>query len=101
MCEKKLAYNTCERHLEAVNTCEAEVSELELAVGGDEHVLRFEVTVHDTLHVQEVNPTEQLEHQILATQTYRVTVKSQSLKVVGTIFTRSNYLKCKLICTSR
>lgn len=58
-------YHRSEDHVNVVNASQAEIGQLDLASRRDQHVLRFEVSVNDTIGVQEINSTQNLVHQVL------------------------------------
>ena len=51
--------------MEAVNPCQAKVRQLQLTVLGDEEVLGFQISMDDTVTVQEVHAIQELQHQVL------------------------------------
>ena len=51
--------------MEAVNPCQAKVRQLQLTVLGDEEVLGFQISMDDTVTVQEVHAVQELQHQVL------------------------------------
>lgn len=60
--DKRLhAYNRRESHLESINSSKTEISELDLPRPSYENVLRFEVTVDDSVGVDEVDSVHYLE----------------------------------------
>ena len=61
----RIPYHRRQRHVEAIDTGEPEVRQLQLAIAGDEQVLRLEVPMDNAVDVQEVDAFQQLKHQIL------------------------------------
>lgn len=81
-------YHRSEDHVNVVNASQAEIGQLDLASRRDQHVLRFEVSVNDTIGVQEINSTQNLVHQVLHSrnkftlnQSNKQRVKSPSKKI--------------------
>lgn len=48
---KQDAYHGGEHHVDVINAGQAEIGQFDLTLRGHEHVLRLEVTVHDSIGV--------------------------------------------------
>ena len=64
--ERRARTDHCsKRHVEAVNPCQAKVSQLQLTILGDEKVLGFQISMDDAVTVQEIDTVQKLQHQVL------------------------------------
>lgn len=62
---KVYAYHWSEQGVKLVYPGEAEVSQLDVAVLGDEEVVGLEIAVDDPMAVQEIDPTQNLPYNVL------------------------------------
>lgn len=51
--------------MEAVDSCQTEVCQLQLAILGYEKVLGFQISMDDAVAVQKVDTVQELHHQVL------------------------------------
>ena len=58
-------YNGGKSHGKAVDSCKTKVRKLHAAISRDENILRLQVTVHDTVGMNEVHTFQDLTKQIL------------------------------------
>lgn len=58
-------YHRSESHVAAEDPGQSKVSQLHLALTGDQNILWFQVSVHHTIGVKESQTTQQLSHQVL------------------------------------
>ena len=63
--EKFVTYNWSKKSVEVVDSGQPKISKLNCTVKGHQQILRLEVTVDDSMTVQEINTTEYLKHKIL------------------------------------
>ena len=51
--------------MKAVDPGQAKVGQFQLAISGDEKVLRFQISMDDAVTVEKINSVQKLKHQIL------------------------------------
>lgn len=63
------SYHRSKGHVAAVDPGQSKVSQLHLALAGDQNVLWFQVSVHHAVRVKECKTAQQLPHQVLQRHT--------------------------------